>query len=93
MYLLYMCGSQKQVWSVFFLSLLTPQKGPKRLTHGCLPNIRIDPYIWQTPSNDLIAGLEDLAFNAWTLQNIGIDPYIWRTPYYFKVRADSPPLW
>ena len=69
----------------FFLSLLTPQKGQKRLTHGCLPNIRIDPYIWQTPSNDLITGLEDLAFNAWTLQNIGIDPYIWQTPSYVLI--------
>ena len=55
-------------------------KRPKKLTHGCLPKIWIDPYIWQAPSIVLITGWEDLALNAWTLPNIGIDPYFWQTP-------------
>ena len=40
------------------------KKGPKKLTHDCLPKVGIDPYSWQTPSNELITRLEDLALNA-----------------------------
>ena len=52
-----------------------PQKGLKGLTHCCLPNIAIDPYIRPIPPNALITGVEDLALNAWTLQNIEINPF------------------
>ena len=38
--------------SVFFSSLLTPPKRPKKLTHGYVPKIWIDPYIRQTPSKN-----------------------------------------
>ena len=43
-----------------------PKIGPKKLTRGCLQKVGIDPYSWQTPSYELITGLEDLALNAWT---------------------------
>ena len=56
------------------------EKRPKKLTHGCLPKIRIDPYFWQAPSYVLITGWEDLALNAGTLPIIVFDPYFWQTP-------------
>ena len=67
------CLESKNKYGMFFSFTFNP------------PNIKIDPYIWQTPFNDLITGLEDLAFNAWTLQNIGIGPYIWQTPSYVLI--------
>ena len=64
----------------FFSSILTTLKRPKKLIHGCLPKIWIDPYIWQPPSYVLTTVWEDLALNAGTLPTIGIDPYFWQTP-------------
>ena len=58
MYQWYMWGRQKPENEVF-LSLFPPPKWPRKLTHDCFPKIRIDPYIWETPSNVLTTGWED----------------------------------
>ena len=67
------CEEAKKVWILFLI--FNPRKRPKKLTHGCLPKIWIDPSILQAPSNVVITGWEDLALNAWTLPTIMIDPY------------------
>ena len=46
MYQWYMWGRQKPENGVF-LSLFSPPKWPRKLTHDCFPKIRIDPYIWE----------------------------------------------
>ena len=65
----------------FFSSILTTLKRPKKLIHGCLPKIWINPYIWQPPSYVLTTVWEDLALNAGTLPTIGIDPYFMANPF------------
>ena len=59
------CEEAKKVWILFLT--FNPPKRPKKLTHGCLLRLGIDPYFWQTTSNVLITGLENLALIAWTL--------------------------
>ena len=76
--MVYVRKPKTKKWGVFFT--FNPPKWPKKLTHGCLPKIWIDPYIWQAPSNVLITGWEDLALNAGTLPNIVINPYFWQMP-------------
>ena len=49
--MVYVRKPKTQEWGVF--SRLTPPKRPKKLTHGSLPKIWINPYIWQAPSNVL----------------------------------------
>ena len=79
MYQWYMWGCQKPKNLVFF-SLFPPPKWPRKLTHDCFPKIRIDPYIWQAPSNVLTTGWED-----WSLF-LANDPYFWESSEGHKKR-------
>ena len=80
MYQWYMWGRQKPENGVF-LSLFPPKKWPRKLTHDCFPKIRIDPYIWQAPSNVLTTGWED-----WSLF-LANDPYFWQSSEGHKKTA------